>query len=139
MKPVLQPEIIKGRFSVTAYGSHFIEVNKVSYKSSCIISTETEPIPWEPSNAEEITQENVKILFKNRPDVVLIGTGEVQVFLKDSIVLIKEDNHENPAAFLDGQTSSNKAFADCMSTHAACRTFNLLAAEGRTVVAGLLI
>jgi uncharacterized protein len=139
MKPVLQPEIIKGRFSVTAYGPHFIEVNKVSYKSSCIISTETEPIPWEPSNAEEITQENVKILFKNRPDVVLIGTGKVQIFLKESIVLIKEENNGNPTAFLDGQTSSNKACADCMSTHAACRTFNLLAAEGRTVVAGLLI
>jgi len=139
MKPVLQPEIIKGRFSVTAYGSHFIEVNKVSYKFSCIISTESEPIPWEPSNVEEITQENVKILFKNTPDVVLIGTGEAQIFLKESIVLFNKKNDGNPTAFLDNQTSLNKAFADCMSTHAACRTFNLLAAEGRTVVAGLLI
>ena len=26
-----------------------------------------------------------------------------------------------------------------MSTHAACRTFNLLVAEGRSVVAGLIL
>ncbi|GIR49604.1 MAG: hypothetical protein CM15mP58_17010 [Burkholderiaceae bacterium] len=29
--------------------------------------------------------------------------------------------------------------ADCMSTRAACRTFNLLVAEGRSVVAGLIL
>ena len=119
-------------------------VDKTSYQAAMEIMMALYPkcgniLAWEPSNAEEITQENVKILFQNRPDVVLIGTGKVQIFLKESIVLIKEENNENPTAFLDGQTSSNKAFADCMSTHAACRTFNLLAAEGRTVVAGLLI
>jgi len=59
-----------------------------------------------------------------KPDVLLIGTGATHVFLSLDIY---------------GDLINQGIGVEVMSTSAACRTFNALSAEGRHVVAALLI
>ena len=70
MNSGLQPESIRGKYSVTSYGESFIEVNKVLIKNSCIISTDSEPIPWQITNVDQLSRQQVKKLFENNPDVI---------------------------------------------------------------------
>jgi len=139
MNSGLQPEIIRGKYSVTSYGESFIEVNKVLIKNSCIISTDSEPIPWQLTNVDQLSRQVVKKLFENSPDVVLIGTGINQIMLDKDIIEFDQSGEKSPLALLNSTNSGMVVRADCMSTPAACRTFNLLVAEGRSVVAGLIL
>ncbi len=59
--------------------------------------------------------------------------------LDKDILEFEQKDENNPLALLNSNNSRMVIGADCMSTHAACRTFNLLVAEGRTVVAGLIL
>ena len=139
MNSGLQPEIIRGKYSITRYGENFIEVNKVLITTSCIISTDNAPTPWQITNVNQLSKQEIGKLFKNSPDVVLIGTGINQIMLDKDILEFEQKNGNNPLALLDSTTSGMVVGADCMSTHAACRTFNILVAEGRSVVAGLIV
>ena len=139
MNSGLQPEIIRGKYSITRYGESFIEVNKVLITTSCIISTDNEPIPWQITNVDQLSKQEIGKLFKNNPDVVLIGTGINQIMLDKDILEFEQKGENNPLALLNSNDSRMVIGADCMSTHAACRTFNLLVAEGRSVVAGLIL
>ncbi len=139
MNSGLQPEIIRGKYSITRYGESFIEVNKVLITRSCIISTDNEPIPWQITNVDQLSKQEIGKLFENNPDVVLIGTGINQIMLDKDILEFEQKDENNPLALLDSNNSRMVIGADCMSTHAACRTFNLLVAEGRSVVAGLIL
>jgi uncharacterized protein len=53
-----------------------------------------------------------------------VGTGEKQVFLAASVL---------------APLTSKRIGVECMTLGAACRTFNLLSAEGRKVMALLVI
>ena len=139
MNSGLQPEIIRGKYSITRYGESFIEVNKVLITRSCIISTDNEPIPWQITNVTQLSKQEIGKLFENNPDVVLIGTGKNQIMLDKDILEFEQKDENNPLALLNSNNSRMVIGADCMSTHAACRTFNLLVAEGRSVVAGLIL
>ena len=139
MNSGLQPEIIRGKYSITRYGESFIEVNKVLITNSCIISTDNEPIPWQITNVDQLSKQEIGKLFENNPDVVLIGTGINQIMLDKDILEFEQKDENNPLALLNSNNSRMVLGADCMSTHAACRTFNLLVAEGRSVVAGLIL
>ena len=139
MNSGLQPEIIRGKYSITRYGESFIEVNKVLITTSCIISTDNEPTPWQITNVNQLSKQEIGKLFKNSPDVVLIGTGINQILLDKEILEFEQKGENNPLALLNNSDSRMVHGADCMSTHAACRTFNLLVAEGRSVVAGLIL
>ena len=139
MNSGLQQESIRGKYSVTSYGERFIEVNKVLIENSCIISTDSEPIPWQITNVDQLSRQVVKKLFENSPDVVLIGTGINQIMLDKDILEFDQSGEKNPLALLNSTSSGMVVRADCMSTPAACRTFNLLVAEGRSVVAGLIL
>jgi len=139
MNSGLQPEIIRGKYSITRYGESFIEVNKVLITRSCIISTDNEPIPWQITNVDQLSKQEIGKLFENNPDVVLIGTGKNQIMLDKDILEFEQKDENNPLALLNSNNSRMVIGADCMSTHAACRTFNLLVAEGRSVVAGLIL
>ena len=139
MNSGLQPEIIRGKYSITRYGESFIEINKVLIKTSCIISTDNEPIPWQITNVDQLSKQEIGKLFENSPDVVLIGTGINQIMLDKDIIEFDQSGEKSPLALLNSTNSGMVVRADCMSTPAACRTFNLLVAEGRSVVAGLIL
>jgi uncharacterized protein len=72
---------------------------------------------------DQLTAAQLQPIFALQPDVVLIGTGTRQRFLSGALMV----------AFFNRGIGT-----ETMTTHAACRTFNILVAEHRRVVAALL-
>lgn len=79
---------------------------------------------WAPSRLDEIDEAAVAAVLALTPELVLLGTGEKQVM---------------PPPRVFGAFLSKGIGLDAMDNAAAGRTFNLLAAEGRRVVAAFLL
>ena len=80
--------------------------------------------PWAPTTLAEIDEAAIEALLAFQPELVLLGTGLVQRF---------------PPPKLMGAFLPRGIGLEAMDNAAAGRTFNLLAAEGRRVVAGFLL
>lgn len=79
---------------------------------------------WPAANAGTLAPLHAQALLALRPEVVLLGTGPRQVF--------------PPAAFM-AAILGQRIGVEPMDNAAAARTFNLLAAEGRRVVAAFIL
>ena len=77
-----------------------------------------------PAAAAELDAAHVEAILELDPEIVLVGTGQRQVF--------------PGRAFLAGFLNRGVG-VEVMDTAAACRTYNVLIAEGRHVVAALLV
>jgi uncharacterized protein len=121
---LLTQDTSEGKYQIHHYQSGRIKINDRVYTQSVIVALTTLITPWPPGTADELTQEHLLILLTHHPAIVLIGTGQTGKFL--------------PAALL-APLLNQQIGVEVMDTAAACRTFNVLAAEGRNVVAALLI
>ena len=77
-----------------------------------------------PAAAAELGDEHSDAILALEPEIVLIGTGQSQVF--------------PPRAFLASFLRRGVG-VEVMDTGAACRTYNVLMAEGRRVAAALIV
>lgn len=117
----LEPK--NGSFQIRTYQPGSILINDQTYTQSLLVSA-TELIPWQPRSISELTNEHLQIILERKPQLFLLGTGEKQIFPPTSTLAI---------------LINNKIGVEVMDTGAACRTFNVLVAEGRKVMAGLLL
>ena len=108
--------------TVTAYGPGFIEINKVRHMSALVLSPERVE-PWSITSFEALAEADFERLRALDPEVVLLGTGARQRF---------------PHPSLSRSLAEARIGVEVMNTPAACRTYNILMAEGRKVVAALL-
>jgi uncharacterized protein len=79
---------------------------------------------WPVTSATDLDADHVAALLELKPELVLLGTGEHQVF--------------PAAAFLAGFLRKGIG-VEVMDNAAAARTYNLLASESRHVVAGFIL
>lgn len=79
---------------------------------------------WSPQSMSGIDEAAIEAVLALKPEVVLLGTGIV---------------HRMPPPRLLGTFLSRGVGLESMDNAAAGRTFNLLAAEGRRVVAAFLL
>lgn len=79
---------------------------------------------WPVTRADAFDLASIDALVALEPEVVLLGTGERQVF----------PPRETMAALL-----GRRIGIEVMTNAAACRTYNLLASEGRRVVAAIML
>ena len=107
----------------TGYGEGYVEVNRDRHTSSVIVSGES-VMPWSARSPGDLSREDVRPLADMAPEVVLIGTGASLVF-------------PDPAALADLHAA--RIGVEVMDTRAACRTYNILMAEGRKVAAALIV
>lgn len=108
----------------TGYGAGFVLVNGQRYEQNLIL-TPNQIIPhWLARSGEELAEEDLRAVVAIAPQIVLIGTGIKFCFPK-------------PAA-LKGLIAAKIGF-EVMDTGAACRTYNVLAQEGRNVAAALML
>jgi uncharacterized protein len=108
---------------IRSYGSGEITINDTAFHRPVIVSASAiEPGP-EIDSAIELTVPHAAAVLALEPEVVLLGTGPKQSFPAP----------EFGAAFL----RQGVGF-EVMDTGAACRTFNVLVAEQRRVVALLI-
>jgi uncharacterized protein len=113
--------------TITAYGDGYLEVNRVSFNHAIVFGPEGTVDAWAPATAEAIDLAALERAMRKdpsgNPEVVLIGTGPRQRFL---------------AAALLRPLLQAGIGVEMMDTLAAARTYNILMAEGRRVVAALI-
>lgn len=91
-----------------------------------IVVFQDKTFEWGASNdVKSLSQDDFSLLFDalDSVDVVLLGTGKTLVF---------------PDPKLKNSLKEKGLHVEVMDTGAACRTFNVLVAEGRRVAAALL-
>lgn len=108
----------------TAYGPGFVEVNRQRYERPLLVLPEVAVAEWGVEDFESLAPAHFEALLALAPQVVLLGTGERQRF---------------PHPRLTASLARAHIGVDVMDTRAACRTYNILMAEGRRVLAALLI
>jgi uncharacterized protein len=95
---------------------------KISH--SVVIGSRGEKFDWACQRFEDLTEQHFERLAETRPELVIFGSGTRLRF--------------PPPAFLRS-LMAQRIGIESMDTLAACRTYNILAGEGRKVVAALLI
>ena len=81
-------------------------------------------LPWHCARFEDLTPEHFAQLAQLEAEVVVFGSGARTRFALP--------------AWLQ-PLMAQRVGVECMDTRAACRTYNILASEGRKVVAALLV
>ena len=108
---------------IRAVSEQGIRVEDTVYTQPIIISASEIITDWPAESAENFSEELLQPIMDLQPEIVLIGTGRKQVFLPPELMM---NFYRNEIGF------------EVMSTHAACRTFNVLVSESRNAVAALL-
>jgi uncharacterized protein len=119
----LQTLIDLSQNTLTGYGPGFLEINRTRHSGAVLVAPEGEVVPWTPTSVESLTAADFEQILAMRPEVVLLGTGARQRFA-----------HPRLYASL----SAARIGLEMMDTGAACRTYNILMAEGRKVLAALI-
>jgi len=113
--------------SVTGYGDGWIAVNGQRHFHSLILTPKGELLPWPCARFELLEASHFDKLAEEAtepPELVVFGSGARLRFA--------------PPALLRG-LMARRIGVETMDTAAACRTYNILACEGRRVVAALLL
>ena len=122
LKLHLSKPVEKNIFS--GYGSGYVVVNNKKYENSMITMPDKIIADWQASTVEKLTEEHFKLLIPYEPEIILLGTGATLRF---------------PSPLVTKNLLESKIGVEVMDTNAACRTYNILMAEGRNVAAALLI
>ena len=120
----LAEDIVTSRYRITAYGAATITVNEQVYRQSLLLTADRLTVPWPVQSVEQLDADNLQPILAAQPAVVLLGTGERQRF---------------PDARIFAYFGERGIGLEVMDNGALCRTFNILVAEDRAVVAAIIL
>src|SRR5690349_639329 len=109
---------------VTGSGAGWVRVGAAEYRENIVLLPDAVVKGWAPSGFGALDERDFTKLLDYRPEIVLLGTGDVQRFPHPRLLAKLGEAHVG---------------VEVMDTGAACRTFNILVAEGRRVAAALTI
>lgn len=107
----------------TAYGADFVAVNHQKHEKNLIVLPESLIENWTHATATTLNEADMQRLMELGTEIVLLGTGNLLRF---------------PPGALMRPFAPAGIGLEVMDLQAACRTYNILAAEGRHVAAALL-
>ncbi len=110
--------------TVTGYENEWIEINAIRFSHSLIVLPEAPPVRWEVSAFEALQERDFEPIQALSPDLLILGTGQRQRFVAPRLI----------ASLLDRRIG-----VECMDNRAACRTYNILMAEGRKVALAVIL
>lgn len=110
--------------TISGYGPGWIAVDAQKFSTSLVISSRGERQVWACARYEELEPLHFEPLAALRPELVLFGSGTRLRFPRPE--------------WLQALVALGIGL-ETMDTAAACRTYNILAGEGRHVVAALLL
>ncbi len=110
--------------SISGYGPGWVGVDGEKITRSVIISSAGQRIDWPLERFEDLGAEHFAQLALTDAEVVIFGSGSRLRFPK--------------AAWL-APLMARRIGVETMDTAAACRTYNILAQEGRSVAVALLL
>ncbi|MGD8965375.1 MAG: MTH938/NDUFAF3 family protein [Gammaproteobacteria bacterium] len=109
---------------ITAVSPGEIRVGERVIRTSVIIGTRDIIPDWPVASMQRIDETDIAPVLELEPEILLLGSGRQLVFPRQEIY---------------GQVLGRNIGLEVMDTAAACRTFNILAAEGRRVAAALIL
>jgi len=107
----------------TSYGDDYVCIDSVRYAENLIVLPDRLIHQWTTASFETLSITDFDFLASLDVEFILFGTGQRQRFLR--------------AELLRPLIEKQKA-CEVMTNHAVCRTYNILAGEGRKVAASLL-
>lgn len=110
--------------AITAYGPGWIALGAERITHSVVLRSSGEHASWACQRFEDLTAAHFEQLAQIRPELVVFGSGERLRFPRPPLLRPLVE------AGIGIET---------MDTAAACRTYNILAGEGRRVLAALLL
>ncbi len=113
-----------GRAPIEAYGNGGFRFAGMSHKGS-LLCLPSAIIAWQVDATENLSLDSFNEVFAERDKIgfLLLGTGRKQIF---------------PPLAIRNAFMEMRMGLDPMDTGAACRTYNILLAEGRPVAAALI-
>lgn len=115
---------VTGTNAFTAYGAGYVSINGQRFERSLIVLPDRILSDWAPASFDALAPGHLDALVEIAPEVVLLGTGAQLRFPRPEIT----------RALVEARIG-----LEVMDAQAACRTFNILVAEGRQVAAALLL
>ena len=110
--------------SISGYGPGWVGVGSEKISTSVVIGSAGERLAWNCSRFEDLSASHFELLAALNTELVIFGSGDRLRFPQGSWI----------KSLIDKQIG-----LETMDTPAACRTYNILAGEGRRVVVALLI
>lgn len=110
--------------TVTAHGEGYVAINGERHAGSLIVQPDALDTTWQVASIAALEPSHIERLLATGADILILGTGRRQQF--------------PPLALLKPVIAAGRT-VDVMDTSAACRTYNILMSEGRTVAAALII
>lgn len=110
--------------TITGYETDSVEINAIVYQHSLIVLPEIKPVSWPVNRFAELTEASFEQVLAHQPDVVILGTGAKQQFVHPRLIQA---------------LTAKRIGVESMDSQAACRTYNILMAEGRKVALALIM
>jgi uncharacterized protein len=113
----------QGQQLFTGYGADYVAINNVRYQRNVVVSPQSVR-DWPVGNFDDITTADFAFVAELSAEIVIFGTGAKQRF---------------PRPELTRALAVLGAGLEIMDSKAACRTYNILASDGRKVAAAILL
>ena len=108
----------------TAYGEGYVTVSGERFERPIVVLPEKVLTDWHPPTVDAMDETHFDYFLAIKPAILLLGTGTQQRFLHPRLYKA---------------LSAAGISVEFMDTGAACRTYNILMAEDRNVVAAILV
>ena len=118
----LHSSVPSGVNTITGYGEGYVKVRDERIEQNSIV-TPDQIVPWSVEGFDQLAEADFAIFAAMDLEILLIGTGPKQRF---------------PHPKLTRALTEKRVGIEAMDVQAACRTYNILVAEGRRVAAALL-
>ena len=119
----LQPDRID-TLSVTGYGPGWLAIQGEKVQHSVLITSAGVRVDWQCTRFDDLGPEHFAQLAALDVELVIFGSGDRLRFAKPEWLIA---------------LMHKRIGIETMDTQAACRTYNILAGEGRKVAAALLV
>lgn len=119
----LQADRIEGQNAIARHGRDGVLVNGTEYRHSVIVPWTGRVAAWDAPSFDALGAAHFEALAAFDPELVIFGSGARLRFVKPALLK---------------SLIARRIGVETMDTGAACRTYNVLLAEGRSVLAALL-
>ncbi len=119
----MQADRAEGTNAITRHAPEGVIVGGVEHRASVIVPWRGEVLRWPVDSFEALDEASFDAVLALAPELVILGSGSRLRFPKPGLLRA---------------LMARRIGFETMDTPAACRTYNVLLAEGRSVVAALI-
>lgn len=119
-----QPDSLPGINVITRQQPDTVWVGSTAFGHSVLVPWRGEVQAWPPASTAALSAADFERMLALEPELVIFGSGLRQRFVAPGLM----------RALIERRIG-----VETMDTAAACRTYNVLASEGRAVIAALLV